>query len=64
MCPLLSSFARQILHLNLFFDFLKPAVGLTLIFLGKGRADKGIEPLSIGHEPNMLPLHQSAFATF
>ena len=25
-------------------------------------ADKGIEPLYSGHEPTMLPLHQSAFS--
>ena len=24
-------------------------------------ADKGFEPLLTGHEPGMLPLHQSAF---
>ena len=27
-------------------------------------ADKGIAPLSIGHEPIMLLLHQSAFVFF
>ena len=36
-------------------------INVCITYFHKHSADKGFEPLYAGHEPIMLPLHQSAF---